>query len=196
MSELLPRAFYARPTLEVAQALIGKLLVRRERGGSRSSGWIVETEAYTADDPACHAARGRTERNAVMFGEPGIAYVYFIYGMYHCLNAVTEPRGIPGAVLLRAVEPYEGLERMRRRRPHAYRPHELTGGPGRLCLALGLDARLNGEDLCGPRLWVEDHNRQPAIVSTPRIGISQAADRPWRFVMADNPFVSRARPGS
>lgn len=195
MSAVLPRDFYGRDTIEVAKELLGKVLVRETPAG-RLSVRIVETEAYCGPhDKACHASRGRTERNGVMFGEPGHAYVYFIYGMYHCLNFVTERDGYPAAVLVRAGEPLEGVEAMRALRRKAKKPVDLTSGPGRLCMALGIDRALNGADVCrkGP-LYVEDSEDAVfEVVSSKRIGVDYAGeyrDKPWRFYIKGSPFVS------
>ena len=184
---ILPRTFYAGDTLPVARALLGKKLVRRLQG-KELSGIIVETEAYCGEaDSACHAHRGKTPRNAVMFGEPGHAYVYFTYGMHYMPNLVTEAKGRPCAVLIRAVVPLAGIEEMeaRRRRKGA----ELTNGPAKLCQAFSIDKALNGWDLtCGKELWVEDYKKIPAesIIATPRIGIDYAKDEHrdalWRFI--------------
>jgi len=160
---------------------------------------IVETEAYGgADDPASHAHRGVTARNRVMFGPPGVAYVYFTYGMHHCFNVVCGPEGRAAAVLVRALEPVEGLDLMRRRRGGAA-PGELTSGPGKLCIALGIDRRLDAADLLGDRIWLEAGRRiaPSAIAAGPRVGIDYAEEwvgRPWRFWLRGNPFVSRTRP--
>lgn len=193
--DVLPRSFYARDTVDVAKQLLGKVLVRETPAG-RLSVRIVETEAYCGPhDKACHASRGRTERNGVMFGEPGHAYVYFIYGMYHCLNFVTERDGYPAAVLVRAGEPLEGVEAMRALRRKAKKPVDLTSGPGRLCMALGIDRALNGADVCrkGP-LYVEDSEDAVfEVVSSKRIGVDYAGeyrDKPWRFYIKGSPFVS------
>ena len=190
---ILPLAFYARPTLEVARDLIGKTLSRRTAEGV-TAGVIVETEAYVAAiDPAAHGYRGKTPRNAVMFGPPGRAYVYFTYGMHHCLNIVTEGEGVAAAVLLRALEPTAGIALMRSRRGERIADRDLARGPGRLCAALALTLADNGLDLCGDALWLEDTPDFPPnapIAATPRIGIAQAADWPWRFVLADSPWVS------
>ena len=166
------------------------------------AGRIVETEAYIgSEDLACHAARGRTERTAVMFGPPGHAYVYFIYGMYWCLNIVTEAEGTAAAVLLRAVEPTDGLGLIRRRRPKAHKLHDLASGPGRLCLAFDIDGSLNGADMCLPDspLCVEDRGAaRGRLLATPRIGVDYAgpwAAKPFRFLDADSPFVSVRRKG-
>ncbi|HTY91045.1 MAG TPA: DNA-3-methyladenine glycosylase [Methanocella sp.] len=195
MSAVLPRDFYGRDTLEVAKELLGKVLVRETPAG-RMSVRIVETEAYCGPhDKACHASRGMTGRNRVMFGEPGHAYVYFIYGMYYCLNAVTERDGYPAAVLVRAGEPLEGLDAMRALRKKAKKIGDLASGPGRLCMALGIDRALNGADLCkrGP-LYVEDGDGEGFdIVSCKRVGVDYAGeykDKPWRFYVKGSPFVS------
>jgi DNA-3-methyladenine glycosylase len=193
----LPRAFYDRDTLQVARELLGQRLVR-VLDGQRLSGRIVETEAYIGtDDRACHASRGRTPRTEVMFGAPGHAYVYLIYGMHHCLNVVTERREFPAAVLIRALEPVEGLSVMRGRRPTRC-DRELTSGPGKLCQALHIDRRLNGADLCGADLFIEAAPRlaEALVLTTPRIGIAYAGDSrelPWRFLIRDHPSVSRKR---
>ncbi len=195
MSAALPRDFYGRDTIEVARELLGKVLVRETPAG-RMAVKVVETEAYVGPhDKACHASRGMTDRNRVMFGEPGRAYVYFIYGMYYCLNLVTERDGYPAAVLIRAGEPVEGEERMREFRKKAKSREELTSGPGRLCMAMAIDRALNGIDLCekGP-LFVEDGETMGYdLVSCKRIGVDYAAeykDKPWRFYIKDNPYVS------
>src|SRR5258708_18064165 len=141
--EILSRSFYTRPAIEVARSLLGKILVH-----GKAAGRIVETEAYLGEtDPAAHAFRGRTNRTEVIYGPPGHAYVYFIYGMYECLNLVAEPEGTPGCVLIRALEPLEGIELMRTRRPTAKNDTELASGPGRLTLALGITRRENGADV-------------------------------------------------
>ncbi len=197
---MLPRQFYARDTLTVARELLGARLVR-DRDGHRLSGMIVETEAYLGlSDPGSHAYRGPTPRTTVMFGPPGHAYVYFIYGMHYCLNLVTEAEGVAGAVLIRALHPLEGLEEMRERRGH--RPdRELTNGPAKLCQALGIRGDLNGADLClGENLWLEWGTPVPdsEVVVGPRVGLNldgPAAEAPWRFAVADDPWVSRPRLG-
>ncbi len=192
---ILPRTFYYRDTLQVARELLGKKLVRNGPDG-QLSGRIVETEAYIGQsDTACHAARGRTKRNAVMFGPPGHAYVYFIYGMYHCLNVVTEGEGFAAAVLIRALEPLEGLAVMREQRS-GRSDRALTNGPGKLCQALVIDKRLNGADLCADGLlYIEEGEVTGDIATGPRIGIRRATAEdmaaPWRFYISDSPFVSR-----
>ncbi len=190
-SEKLTRDFYNRPTIEVARDLLGRILVRKF-GGSYLTGRIVETEAYLgADDKASHAARGRTPRADVMFGPPGHAYVYFIYGMYNCLNFVTEPEGIPAAVLIRAVEPLSGIEQMKKLRG-AKQLHQLTSGPGKLCQAFAIDRTLNRADLTGDALFVSVGEPVPRrdVVATPRIGVTAAKDLLRRFHLKGSPFVS------
>lgn len=192
----LPREFYARDTLLVARELLGQRLVRW-LNGERLSGRIVEVEAYIGEtDQACHASCGRTARNAVMYGPPGHAYVYFIYGMHHCLNVVTEREGFPAAVLIRALEPLEGVATMRRLRPG--RPdRELTNGPAKLCQALDIDRTFNRIDLCahGP-LFIEAGTpvSEADVGTSPRVGVrgdERALTAPWRFFVRGNPFVSR-----
>ncbi len=232
---MLPAAFYALPTLEIARQLLGKLLLVADESTVVSQtennaispellpielanlvgGLIVETEGYVGqEDPACHAYRGLTPRNRVMWGEAGRSYVYFTYGSHWMLNVVTERSGFPAAVLVRAIAPTIGLTQMHARRnlhllkaapaPAPARAADLmlTNGPGKLCQALGIDARLNGEDLHGPRLFICD----PACLSEPtlaqvlppfemaetvRIGISQGVELPWRYYVKSNPYVSR-----
>src|SRR3954469_16509722 len=152
----LPRSFYDRATLDVARDLIGKVLVHNRRG-VRTSGIIVEVEAYIGEsDPACHAAPGPTKRNAPLYGPPGYAYVYLNYGIHWLVNAVTEAKGSPAAVLIRALEPLDGVETMKRRRNRRVPVHDLCRGPGNLTVAMGIGRAQNREDLCGPRLYIED----------------------------------------
>jgi DNA-3-methyladenine glycosylase len=193
----LQRDFFARDTLTVARELLGQRLVRI-LGDMRLSGYIVEVEAYIGeDDQASHAHPGRTARNATMYGPPGHAYVYLIYGMHHCLNIVTDREGYPAAILLRALEPLEGIPLMERQRGH--RPvTQLTNGPARLCQALAIDRRLDGADLCAPDapLFVERGIFVPDedIVTGPRVGVrgdETALTVPWRFYIRDNSYVSR-----
>ena len=196
----LPREFYIRPdVLEVACDLLGKKLVVPNKVGKRVAGIIVETEAYRGpEDRASHAYGGRrTNRTETMYAIGGTAYVYFVYGMYNQFNVVTNLEGIPHAVLVRALEPVESLDVIRRRRP-GRSEYELTSGPGRLCLALGIDRRLDKADLLGRRVWIEEgvsvSPRQ--IARGPRIGIDYAEEwvrKPWRFWIRDNPFVSRKK---
>jgi DNA-3-methyladenine glycosylase len=187
---ILPRSFYSRPALHVARDLLGKVLVH-----GPAAGIIVETEAYLGlGDPAAHSAHGVTSRTAVIFGPPGHAYVYFIYGMYECLNLVCEPAGAAGCVLVRALEPIAGIDLMRRRRPSARKLEDLASGPAKLTLALGITRTHNAADVTRGNLVVRQP-RQPVsfeIESTPRIGITQAAELPLRFLIRGNPCVSRA----
>ena len=189
---LVPRDFYLDSPDLVAQKLLGKLLVRGEMAGR-----IVEVEAYFGEsDPASHSFPGRTARNAVLFGPPGHAYVYFIYGMYFCLNVSCEPDGLPGGVLFRALEPVRGLEAMAiARGVAATRVAALTSGPGRLCQAFGVTReRDNGVDFTSRKsdLQIQDDGFVAGeIMVTPRIGISKDTDRPARFLLAGNPFVSK-----
>jgi DNA-3-methyladenine glycosylase len=186
----LSREFYLQPTLDVARDLLGKVLIHRTPRGILA-GRIVEAEAYTSNDPACHACKGMTKRNAVMFGEPGHAYVYFTYGMYYCFNAVTAPEGVGEGALVRAVEPLEGVEIMEENRGTEVLTN-LCSGPGKLCMAFGLDGRHNGLDLTNSELVIVDDGWLPGeIVAAKRIGIRQGVDLPWRFYLAGNPHVSK-----
>jgi len=188
-STLLGREFYARPVIEVARDCLGKILVH-----GKTAGRIVEVEAYLGvNDRAAHAWRGVTDRTRVMFGEPGHAYIYFIYGMYECLNFVCEPAGQAGCVLIRALEPIAGIATMRRRRPTGKGVEDLANGPGKLTLAMGITRKLNGTDLTAGPLQVRRPRSEPAIkvLTTPRIGITHCADWPLRFVIAGNRFVSK-----
>jgi DNA-3-methyladenine glycosylase len=202
---VLPRSFYARPTLTVAKDLLGKVLVHRTSGGV-AAGMIVEVEAYIGeDDPACHAAPGPTARNEPLYGPPGVAYVYLNYGIHYLVNAVTEPDGHPAAVLIRALEPLDGIELMRKRRaPNGGRDigvTDLCRGPGNLTKALGITIAENRFDLTAPRdgetvhrLFVEDRGFRPNHVAQgPRIGITVAVERPWRFWIEGNNSVSSDR---
>jgi len=190
----IPRSFYQQPTLDVARQLLGKYLVRKHGDGT-TIGRIVETEAYIGpQDLACHASKGRTRRTEVMFGPAGHAYVYFIYGFYHMLNLVTEIVDYPAAVLIRAVEPLEGIELMEaRRRSHLLR--DLASGPGKLCEAFAIDRSLNGADLCGEVIYVLDGGEPlPEFSARPRKGVDYAGawkKKPFRFLVRGNEFVSR-----
>jgi len=196
----LNRAFYGRSPRRVARELLGKVLVRQD-GSERLTARIVEVEAYLGEkDPAAHSAAGLTPRNAVLFGPPGHAYVYFIYGNYYCLNVSCEPEGKAGGVLFRAVEPLTGIDQMARARGiEIHRPadlRKLTSGPGRLCEAFGITrAHDNGCDLTAPgSLWIgDDGNRPNRVVVTPRIGITKASDQLLRYVISGSPFVSGPR---
>jgi DNA-3-methyladenine glycosylase len=197
MSRKLPREFYTRPNVvTVARDLLGKLLVVPE-DGRRVSGVIVETEAYRGPmDRAAHSYGGRrTKRTETMYGLGGTAYVFFVYGMYNQFNVVTGAKDAPHAVLIRALEPRDGIELMRAHR-HGQPDHNLTNGPGKLCIALGIDRRLDAADLLGNRVWLEEADKIPRsrIMSGPRIGIDYAeewVDKPWRFWLKGNPHVSR-----
>jgi DNA-3-methyladenine glycosylase len=194
----LPREFYTRPNvLTIARELLGKLLVVPTTNGKRVSGMIVETEAYRGPhDRAAHSYGGRrTKRTETMYGMGGTAYVFLVYGMYNQFNVVTNVKDAPQAVLIRALEPIEGIEIMRRRR-HGLPDHSLTNGPGKLCIALGIDRKFDGADLLGNKVWIEEGQPIPRgqIATGPRIGIDYAEgwiDKPWRFWIKDNPFVSR-----
>lgn len=180
----------------VAPRLLGHVLVREARDGLMAA-MIVETEAYLKDDPACHGFPGETARNRSMYGPPGHAYVYFIYGNYWCVNAVCRPAGCAEAVLIRAVEPLIGIELMRARRPSS---HNLSNGPGKLCIALGIDRSLDGADLCdrASGLWIARHPAhkrtflaQGPVIITTRVGITKAADLPLRFYLKGSGQVSK-----
>ena len=182
----LKRSFFERSTLETAPELLGKTIVLRQSRQKEKFGIIVEVEAYTKDDPACHAARGKTPRNEIMFGPGGFSYVYFIYGMYHCLNFVTEKKGAPGAVLIRALEiPDEDLK--------------IASGPGKLCNYLKITKEHNAIDCCNEdsMLIITNNNfrrnKEITIVQTTRIGISQAVEHPWRWYIDESNSVSRKK---
>ena len=193
----LPRGFYTRPNvLTVARELLGRTLVVPTRG-KRVSGMIVEAEAYRGPhDRAAHSYGGRrTKRTEPMYGIGGTAYVFFVYGMYNQFNVVTNDRDAPHAVLIRALEPVDGVEIMRRRR-QGQPDHNLTNGPGKLCIALGIDRRLDGADLLGNKVWIEEGQSIPRsqIATGPRIGIDYAEEwvhKLWRFWIKDNAYVSR-----
>ena len=183
----LERAFFARNAPDVARDLLGKLLVKDDDGIVAR---IVETEAYTDTDPASHAYRGPTARNAPMFGPPGHAYVYFTYGMHWCMNTVTGEDGEGQGCLLRAAEPLEGFEALRARRGAA-RDRDLLRGPGRLGQGYGLSREHSGIDLCdGGSLHLRDDGERPSVATGPRVGVSLAADEAWRFWVPDSPWVS------
>lgn len=188
----LPRTFYERDTIRVAKELLGKVLVRR-LGPVCLEGIIVETEAYRGrDDAASHAYRGPTKRNQVMFGEPGHAYVYFTYGMHYCLNVTAEPAGQPGAVLIRAAEPIRGIAEMMSRRKKR-RVKDLANGPAKVTQAFAVTKALNGHDLTsGRKLYIAElsHPEPFNMTTGTRIGIKAGAEKPWRFFVRGNPFVS------
>jgi DNA-3-methyladenine glycosylase len=194
----LPRSFYEPSAKSVAPKLLGHWLIRKTESGL-SGGPIVETEAYLRDDPACHAYVGLTRRNKVMFGQPGYAYVYLIYGFYYCFNTVCLPHGSAEAVLIRAIEAEFGVEEMRLNRA-VDSDHNLTSGPGKLCAALKIDRTLDGADLCSvespvfvaenPKLRSYRRTKGPIVTAT-RIGLTQAADWPLRYYLAKSQFLSR-----
>lgn len=200
----LPVEFYSRDTITVAKDLLGKLLVRNING-NKLVGKIVEVEAYLGPiDKACHSYNfRRTQRNEVMYGQPGIAYVYFIYGMYYCLNFVTEKEGMPCAVLIRALEPIEGFDIMALNRfGKTYneltksQKRNLTNGPGKLCRAFNIDKALNGHSLLSDEIYVLDNQEDFEIVAGKRIGIDyaeEAKDFEWRFFIKGNPYVSKGK---
>lgn len=179
----LTRRFYNRATLKVAQELLGMFLIRKI-GKRKIIGKIVETEAYVGlKDKASHASRGKTPRTAIMFGQPGFVYIYMIYGMYYCLNIVTEREKYPAAVLIRAVEPVS-------------RSLTKPSGPGKVCQYFNIDKKLNGVDLCGDTIWIQKSRSQKTtpIVRAKRVGVEYAGkykNKPWRFYIRDNPFISK-----
>lgn len=186
----LNRKFYLAPTLEVARRLIGKTIIYNHPKAMLAAD-IVETEAYIGeDDPACHAAKGRTRRNSVMFESGGHSYVYFIYGMYHCFNIVTERKGFPAAVLIRAVEPVSGGGVMVDNSPPQCK--KTTDGPGKFCRAFGLGREHNGIDLTGDLLYLVDDGKKIADIGiSERIGIRKGSDRKWRFYDGNSLYLSR-----
>ena len=191
----LARAFFERDTLEVAKALLGKRLIRKTEDGAAAIGIIVETEAYRGRfDKAAHTYKGKSARTEVIFGPKGHAYIYLIYGMYHCLNITCGPEDEPECVLIRALEPIEGLTHMHKRR-RTQKTKNLCSGPGKLCMALELSREQNGEDFCtGQILYLEEGENPPEITASPRINIGyaeEAIEYPWRFTIANSPFVSK-----
>ena len=189
--------FYNRETLKVAQEILGKFLVRKI-GKKIIAGKIVETEAYVgSSDLASHASRGKTARTTLMFGPPGHAYVYLVYGLNYCFNIVTEKENYPAAILIRAIEPAEGADLMKRYRKTQKLIFNLTNGPGKLCQALKIDKSINMLDLTKNILWVEDRGvkiKSSEIVAAKRIGVDYAGkykNKPWRFYLRGNPFVSK-----
>jgi DNA-3-methyladenine glycosylase len=192
---ILPRDFYARETEVVAREMLGTVLQCETKDGL-ASGIIVETEAYLGEhDEACHAVVGRTARTAPLYGAPGTSYVYFIYGMYWCFNAVTREEHLPSAVLVRALEPLDGIPLMQQRRPQAKSLVNLTNGPGKLCTALGITGSMSAKSLQQKPLLIREGERvsDNQVRVTTRIGITRAADWPMRFVVDRNPFVSKGK---
>ncbi len=188
-SRILPRRFYERPSAEVARDLLGKVIVH-----DGAAGEIVETEAYLGlHDLAAHASHGITGRTRVLFGPPGHAYVYLSYGMHECLNIVAEPDGVPGCVLIRALQPLSGLRIMKQRRPAAKRREDLASGPGKLTAAMDITRRHYGADVTRGPITIRAFKTEAAveIVTTTRVGVTQSADWPLRFYIAGNRFVSR-----
>jgi DNA-3-methyladenine glycosylase len=193
MGSVLARNFYSRHPRSVAVDLIGKTLVRRLDDGPLLTGIIVEAEAYGGNrDPASHAYRGPTPRNSVMFGEPGHTYVYFTYGFHNCLNFVTGKKGVASAVLIRALEPKEGIETMMQFRKTS-KLTDLTSGPGKLCQALSIDRSLNGIDVTSKKskIYVLNEDLEMKVISAIRIGIKTGMEKKWRFYAKSNPYVSR-----
>ena len=193
---ILPRGFYERETEIVAREMLGAVLECRTPDGL-ASGIIVETEAYLGEhDLACHAAAGRTRRTEHLYGPPGISYVYFIYGMYWCFNAVTRAEDLPSAVLVRAIEPLDGIALMHRRRPRIRNDVDLTNGPGKLCTSLGITGSHTGTQLQRYPVVIREGEAVPddQVEVTARIGITKSADWPLRWVVRGNRFVSRGRP--
>jgi DNA-3-methyladenine glycosylase len=199
----LPRSFYLRPTLQIAKELLGAFLVRKLKG-KVLIGKIVEVEAYLGEkDPASHAYRGRTQRNDVMFWNGGHLYVYFTYGMHFCCNVVTEREDISRAILIRAVEPIDGLKTMARNRGIELNSERdtqnLCSGPAKLCKAFGIARNENGTDLCDGEIWIAEETERRErhrIVRTTRVGVTNGAEHKWRFCLKGNPFVSRGMPAS
>lgn len=190
----LPAAFFKRPTLEVAEDLLGKYLVVKRRG-KILAGKIVETEAYIGeDDLACHASKGRTNRSEILYQKAGTIYVYLVYGMYYCFNIVTEQEHFPSAVLIRAVEPADGIETMKKLRKTGD-SRNLASGPGKLCMAFGINKTMNGKDVFGDTIYIEDRGEKVSaknIACAKRIGVDYAgvcAHYPWRFYIKDNEFI-------
>lgn len=189
---VLPRSFYARDTVTVARDLLGKYL-RNQTSEGWVAGMIVETEAYLQNDPACHASKGMTRRNRIMFGPPGYAYVYFIYGVHYCFNVVTASEGVGEAVLIRALEPVEGISLMKERRGGKGK-RELCKGPGSLTKAMGINGEHNGVDLTlGSLAILEGNYYSTEVVTTSRVGINQGVDLPLRFYLKGNEYVSKRK---
>ncbi|HUC86717.1 MAG TPA: DNA-3-methyladenine glycosylase [Candidatus Saccharimonadales bacterium] len=185
---MLPQSFYAQSALSLAARLLGCELIHESKEGT-TTGLIVETEAYHTEDPASHSFRGQTKRNAVMFGPPGYAYIYLSYGIHRCMNVVAGRDGVAEAVLIRALEPTGGIPLMEHRRSTTL-IRNLCSGPGKLVQAMGIVAAQNGASLNSPRLYIRPRTAVPPVMASPRIGISQAVEQPWRFFIAGNPHVT------
>ena len=195
MGRVLPRAFYERETEIVAREMLGTV-IECETSAGIASGIIVETEAYLGEhDLACHAAAGRTLRTEPLYGPPGTSYVYFIYGMYWCFNAVTRAEGLPSAVLVRALEPLAGIDLMHKRRSRIRNEADLTNGPGKLCTALGIDGSMSAKSLQRKPLVIREGKRIPddEVEVTTRIGITRSADWPLRWIVKGNRYVSKGK---
>jgi len=195
MGRILSRSFYDRETEIVAREMLGAILECTTPAGT-ASGIIVETEAYVGEhDPACHAAAGRTQRTEPLYGKPGTSYVYFIYGVHWCFNAVTRGEGLPSAVLVRAIEPLDGIPLMQARRGAGISAANLTNGPGKLCAALGMDGALNGLSLQRRPIVIREGEPvdEALVQATPRIGITKATEWPLRYTIKGNPWVSGSR---
>lgn len=187
--------FFLEDTITIAKKLLGVTLTHKSKGGV-TAGLIVETEAYlSSNDPACHASKGKNKKNEAMFGPPGTAYVYLIYGNHYCFNVVTSYKGTGEAVLIRALEPTIGVYLMKKRRSPKNKIGELTNGPGKLCQAMGITKENNKVDLLNSPLYIvggEDYKKnEHLIASSTRIGISKGKDKPWRFYIKNNKFISR-----
>jgi len=190
----LPRKFYLQDTITVSRELLGKIIVRKT-GGKILTARIVETEAYFGDhDPACHAYQKVTERNKIMYDTGGKVYVYFIYGNYYCFNVVSEGKGTGNATLIRAVEPLEGIDIMKKFRGNVKNIHELSNGPGKFCIALNIDKNLYGEDLTvSEKIFISKpvKNEKFEVITTKRIGLNTGTEFPYRFYIKDNPYVTK-----
>ena len=199
MRERYQRKYFQRPTVRIARDILGGYLVRK-LNGETLIGRIVEAEAYLHDDPACHAFKGMTERTRVMFGQAGLGYIYFTYGMHHCFNIVTNEEGVGEAVLIRALEPVQGMEAMYALRGEkAKRDTDLLSGPGKICQAFSLTRTESGVDLIeSDTIFLEQGGlkKSEAVGITSRVGLTLAMDKPWRFFIKDNPYVSKGRPSS
>jgi len=185
--------FYQKDTIVIARNLLGKYLFKKIRTGYLI-GKIVETEAYLGiNDPACHASKKKTKRNEVMFSNGGVAYVYFIYGNYYCFNVVTEKKDYGSAVLIRAIEPFEGIDTMKRNRKNVKDEISLTNGPSKLCMALNIDKNYNGEDLTKDKIFIAEKKKKDKILIsvTKRIGITEGTDLPYRYYIKGNKFVTK-----